>query len=94
MLVGRAVASVANLLDLQLAVVGGSVALGFGDDFFAAARAEAALRCRLPFSSSLRIVPPRHGPDAPLLGAAAVAWHALDAPASSGGPAAVLGTGG
>ena len=37
-LVGRAVASVACLLDLQLAVVAGSVALGFGDDFFAAAR--------------------------------------------------------
>lgn len=33
-LVGRAVASVANLLDLRLAVVAGSVALGFGDDFF------------------------------------------------------------
>ena len=30
-LVGRAVASVANLLDLPLAVVSGSVALGFGD---------------------------------------------------------------
>src|SRR5437667_83442 len=30
-LVGRAVASVCNLLDLPLAVVGGSVALGFGE---------------------------------------------------------------
>ena len=34
-LVGRAVGSIANLLDLQLAVVAGSVALGFGDTFFA-----------------------------------------------------------
>src|SRR5690606_38207858 len=33
-LVGRAVASVANLLDLRLAVVAGSVALGFGPPFF------------------------------------------------------------
>ena len=33
-LVGRAVASVANLLDLSLAVVAGSVALGFGEPFF------------------------------------------------------------
>ena len=33
-LVGRAVASVANLLDLGLACVAGSVALGFGADFF------------------------------------------------------------
>ena len=37
-LVGRAIASVANLLDLQLAVVSGSVALGFGNDFFNAAQ--------------------------------------------------------
>ena len=36
---GRAVASVANLLDLRLAVVAGSVALGFGEVFFAAANA-------------------------------------------------------
>jgi len=77
MLVGRAVASVANLLDLQLAVVGGSVALGYGDVFLAAARAEAAQRARLPFSSGLRIVLPPRGPDAPLLGAAAVAWRGL-----------------
>ncbi|HWD07601.1 MAG TPA: ROK family protein, partial [Actinomycetota bacterium] len=33
-LVGRAVAGVANLLDLPLAVVAGSVALGFGEPFF------------------------------------------------------------
>ena len=39
-LVGRAVASVANLLDLPLAVVSGSVALGFGAPFFAAAQRE------------------------------------------------------
>src|SRR6476619_3075784 len=38
-LVGRAVASVANLLDLRLAVVAGSVALGYGDAFFDAAQA-------------------------------------------------------
>ena len=39
-LVGRAVASVANLLDLSLAVVAGSVALGFGAPFFVAAQEE------------------------------------------------------
>jgi glucokinase len=70
------VASVANLLDLRLAVVGGSVALGYGHPFFAAARAEASARARLPFSRGVRIVPPERGPEAPLLGAAAVAWHA------------------
>ncbi len=46
-LVGRAIASVVNLLDLPLAVVGGSVALGFGDPFFRAAQAEMDLLCRL-----------------------------------------------
>ncbi|MGZ4678587.1 MAG: ROK family protein, partial [Ilumatobacteraceae bacterium] len=37
-LVGRAVASVCNLLDLDLAVVGGSIALGFGATFFNSAQ--------------------------------------------------------
>ncbi len=45
-LVGRAVATVANLLDLELAVVAGSVALGFGQPFFAAAQEEIELRAR------------------------------------------------
>ena len=56
-LVGRAVASVANLLDLRLAVVGGSVALGFGEPFFRAAQAELDARARLEFSTGARIVP-------------------------------------
>src|ERR1700728_4739547 len=54
-LVGRAVASVANLVDLDLAVVAGSVALGFGEPFFAAARAEIALRARMDFSRGAAI---------------------------------------
>ncbi len=33
-MVGRAIGSLANALDLHLAVVGGSVALGFGEPFF------------------------------------------------------------
>jgi glucokinase len=72
-LVGRAVASVANLLDLPLAVVAGSVALGYGEPFFAAAQAELDLRCRLDFSRGTRIVPGGLGADGPLIGAAAVA---------------------
>ena len=72
-LVGRAVASVANLLDLPLAVVSGSVALGFGDPFFAAAQREIDARCRLEFSRGTRIVPGALGPDGPLIGAAKVA---------------------
>jgi glucokinase len=79
MLVGRAVASVANLLDLHLAVVSGSVALGYGEPFFAAAQAEIDLRCRLDFSRGTRIVPSALGPDGPLIGAAQVAWSSLRA---------------
>ena len=74
-LVGRAVASVANLLDLQLAVVAGSVALGYGSDFFDAAQAEIRLRCGLDFSRPTRILPAGLGADGPLVGAAAVARH-------------------
>jgi glucokinase len=78
-LVGRAVASVANLLDLQLATVAGSVALGFGGPFFAAAQAELSARARLTFSEKCRIIPTRLGSDAPLVGAAAVGWRGLGA---------------
>jgi glucokinase len=76
-LVGRAVASVANLLDLRLAVVAGSVALGFGDPFFAAAQREIAARATLDFSRGTVIRPAGLGGDAPLVGAAAVALHRL-----------------
>jgi glucokinase len=79
-LVGRAVASVANLLDLPLAVVGGSVALGFGDPFFAAAQAELDARARLDFSAGARIVPVGLGAAGPLIGAAAVGWRGLQEP--------------
>jgi glucokinase len=72
-LVGRAVASVANLLDLPLAVASGSVALGFGAPFFAAAQSELDVRCRLAFSRGTRIVPGGLGADGPIIGAAAVA---------------------
>jgi glucokinase len=74
-MVGRGVASVANLLDLRLASVSGSVALGFGAPFFASAASELAARARLPFSAPCRIEPSGLGSDGPLIGAAAVAWR-------------------
>lgn len=83
-LVGRAVASVANLLDLPLALVAGSVALGFGTPFFAAAARELSERARLSFSSSARIERAGLGPDGPLVGAAAVGWRALGHPVVGG----------
>lgn len=76
-LVGQAVASVANLLDLRLAVVAGSVALGFGDTFFQAAQSELDRLARLTFSAGARIMPAALGDEGPLIGAAAVAWRAL-----------------
>jgi glucokinase len=74
--VGLAVASVANLVDLRLTVVAGSVALGYGPVFFDAAQEVLDERCRLGFSAGARIVPTEL-PDAPLLGAACVGWRAL-----------------
>jgi glucokinase len=71
-LVGRAIASVVNLLDLPLAVVSGSVALGYGAPFFAAAQAEMDLRCGLDFARGAQVVPGGLGDAGPLVGAARV----------------------
>jgi glucokinase len=79
-LVGRALGSVANLLDLRLAVAAGSVALGFGDGFFGPAQAELDRSACLDFSAGARIVPGALGADGPLVGAAAVALRALGHP--------------
>ncbi len=76
-LVGRGVATVANLLDLQLVTVAGSVALGYGRPFFDAAQEELTSRACLPFSAPCRIVPSRLAGSGPLIGAGAVGWKAL-----------------
>jgi len=76
-LVGRAASSVANLLDLQLIAVAGSVALGFGLPFFTAAQQELDDRSQIEFARAARIVPAGLGADGPLIGAAAVALRAL-----------------
>ena len=77
-LVGRAVASVAALLDLDLAVLSGSVALGFGSPFFAAAQAELAARARLSYVAGARIVPSALGADGPLAGAGVVGLRGIE----------------
>lgn len=79
-LVGRAVASTVSLLDLPLIVVAGSVALGYGSVFFDAANAELERCARLEFTRGARIVPAGCGGHGPLVGAAAVARHALADP--------------
>ena len=71
-LVGQAVASVAILLDLRLAVVAGSVALGYGAPFFVAAQEELDRSAALSFSRGARVIPGGLGGDGPLVGAAAV----------------------
>jgi len=71
--VGRAVASVAVLLDLRLAVIGGSVALGFGAPFYTAVQAEVDRQASIKFSRGVQVRPAGLGADAPLVGAAAVA---------------------
>jgi glucokinase len=85
-LVGRAVGSTANLLDLGLAVVAGGVALGFGDVFFEAAQAELDLLARLDFSRGARIVRAELGAEGPLVGAAALAWRSRARLDNSGWP--------
>lgn len=84
-LVGRGVASVCNLLDLKLAVVGGSVAIGFGATFFNAAQRTIDELCGLGFSKGARIVPARLADESPLVGAAAVGWRGLNRNGASTG---------
>ena len=83
-LVGRAVASVVSLLDLDVVVVGGSVAIGFGRRFLDAANTELRARAHLSFAANAHIVPSALGQLGPLVGAAAVGWGAVAASASSG----------
>jgi glucokinase len=77
-LVGRAVASVVNLLDLPLAVVSGSVALGFGAPFFEAAQREVDLRCGLDYARGARVIPGGLGDRGPLIGAGQVGWRNVE----------------
>jgi glucokinase len=73
LLTGRALASLGALCDLKLAVVGGSVALGFGEPFFSAAQIELDQRARLGFTQGFRVIPAGLGQSAALVGAAALA---------------------
>lgn len=76
-LLGQAVASVAAMCDIRRVVVGGSVALGWGDPFFDAANREFEARSRIGFTRGLDIVPLGLGDRSALIGAAAVAWRVL-----------------
>jgi len=85
---GRGIASVANLLDLRMAVVGGGVC-ATGDLLLAPARAEAKRRARIAHARPLEIVAALLGEDAGIVGAAALAMIA----AGVGSAAAFFGSG-
>lgn len=75
--VGRAVAAFVVTLDLRLACVGGSVALGYGGTFFDAANAELERVACIGYSRGARIVPVGLGDEGPLVGAACLARRML-----------------
>ena len=78
LLVGRAIATAAAMIDFRVVVIGGSVALGFGEPFFNAAREELAVRAKLAHLQGIEIRRAQLGELAPLVGAAALARrHAL-----------------
>lgn len=77
-LVGRAVGTLASVLDFTRCYVAGSVALGFGDDFFDAANGAARAISTMPYTSDLRIARSKLDADGPLLGAALVGWRGGD----------------
>ena len=76
-LVGRAAASICNTLDLDLVVVGGSVAFGFAATFFNAAQEELDRHPQLTSNRSARVVSARLGDRGPLIGAGAVGIRGL-----------------
>ena len=84
---GQALASVANLCDLDLITVAGSVALGYGAPFFQAANETLHDNAKQTYALNTRVVPAGLGAIAPLIGCAAVAWRGLgeELLASNGG---------
>lgn len=75
-LVGRAVGSLASVLDFQHCYVAGSVALGFGEEFFNEATKAARSVAMLWYSHEIEVRASQLGSDGPILGAALVAWRA------------------
>jgi glucokinase len=71
-LVGRAAASICNMLDLGLVVVGGSDAFAFAATFFNAAQEELDRHSRAGRSPAARVTGARLGDRGPLIGAGAV----------------------
>ena len=76
-LLGQGLASVVNLLDLQVVAIGGSVALGYGGPFFSAVARGLHTTSRLGFTQGCRVEPVALGAEGPLIGAGALAFQHL-----------------
>jgi glucokinase len=75
-LVGRAIGTLAAVLDFNHCFVAGSVALGFGENFFRTANTSARELATIGFAKELVVLRSSLGSDGPILGAACVAWRA------------------
>lgn len=75
---GRALASVAALTSIDMIVLGGSVAIGWGEPFRRRVSEEFAARSRLTFTQSVEILVAEPGDRSPLVGAAALVIPTLD----------------
>lgn len=75
---GRALASAAALTSVDMIVLGGSVAIGWGEPFWRRVAEEFASRSRLSFTQGVDIVGAEPGDRSPLVGAAALVIPALD----------------
>lgn len=76
-LVGRAAAMISATLDLELVVIGGSVAFGFAATFFNSAQEELDQHPSLAGARRPRLTGARLGDQGPLIGAAAVAIRGM-----------------
>ena len=75
---GAAIGSLANLFDPELVVVGGGFGEAAGELVLGPAQEAARREALAPADSTLRVVPAELGADAGLVGAALVAFDALD----------------
>ena len=76
-LVGRAAGMICSSLDIDLVIVGGSVASAFAATFFNAAQEELDVVARVGQGAAARVTPVRLGDRGPLIGAGAVGLRGM-----------------